>query len=146
MRLCWLSNRECVLTHVHSHARGRMRMRRPMVPASVKVSRAAYRLRGGGVVSTGHGLRMAAVSSDCECTIVGAGRIGQALRDMGRDAGFSDSMVGREDSGLSQMYVCDCGCVYAYIVENMQTGDIDKQPGIRYCCRRYRPDLCGHPK
>ena len=146
MSLCWLPSRECVLTHVHSHARGRMRIRRLMVPAPAKVSRAAYQLRGGGAVSAGHGLRMAAVSSDCECTIVGAGRIGQALRDMGRDAGFSDSMVGREDSGLSQMYVCDCGCVYAYIVENMQTGDIDKKPGIRYSCRRYRPDLCGHPK
>jgi hypothetical protein len=29
---------------------------------------------------------------------VGAGRIGQALRDMGKDAGFTDIMVGRQDS------------------------------------------------
>jgi hypothetical protein len=40
---------------------------------------------------------------------VGAGRIGQALRDMGKDAGFSDLMVGREDSiaadGTGPVYV-----------------------------------------
>jgi len=63
------------------------------------------RLRGGSVQP-----RMtAAASQDCACTIVGAGRIGQALRDMGKDAGFSDLMVGREDSiaadGTGPVYV-----------------------------------------
>lgn len=49
------------------------------------------------------------MSSDCVCTIVGAGRIGQALRDMGKDAGFTDVMVGRQDSipadGKGPVYV-----------------------------------------
>ena len=60
--------------------------------------------RIGGI--RGGALKM---SSDCVCTIVGAGRIGQALRDMGKDAGFTDVMVGRQDSipadGKGPVYV-----------------------------------------
>ena len=50
-----------------------------------------------------------AAAQDCACTIVGAGRIGQALRDMGKEAGFTDRMVGREDAiapdGTGPVYV-----------------------------------------
>eukprot|EP00277_Geminigera_cryophila_P044554 CAMPEP_0173068282 /NCGR_PEP_ID=MMETSP1102-20130122/7316_1 /TAXON_ID=49646 /ORGANISM="Geminigera sp., Strain Caron Lab Isolate" /LENGTH=275 /DNA_ID=CAMNT_0013936105 /DNA_START=65 /DNA_END=892 /DNA_ORIENTATION=- len=60
-------------------------------------------------------------ASDCACTIVGAGRIGQALRDMGTEAGFTDRMVGRLDSiaadGEGPVYVATRNDALASVIE-----------------------------
>lgn len=56
------------------------------------------------------GTRMAAApASDCPCTIIGAGRIGTALADMGKAAGFHDTIVKRGEpipaDGTGPIYV-----------------------------------------
>jgi len=84
------------------------------VTCALPTSRA---LRGGGT-----SVRMA---SDCACTIVGAGRIGQALRDMGNAAGFTDSMVGRQDSidaqGSGPVYVATRNDALASVIAKCPT-------------------------
>mmetsp|Transcript_21208 Transcript_21208/g.52169 ORF Transcript_21208/g.52169 Transcript_21208/m.52169 type:complete len:348 (-) Transcript_21208:2440-3483(-) len=59
--------------------------------------------------SFGASMMAEAVKADCACTIIGAGRIGTALADMGKAAGFTDTVVKRgekiPEDGAGPIYV-----------------------------------------